>query len=320
MGAIISANLTACLRERYAVNYWQMPSKTLEYLTVRELAELLRIKERKVYAMVATGEIPCSRAMGKLLFPRRDIEAWVASHSTGRPLSRSEAGQPAVFVGSHDPLLEWALRESRCGIASFFDGSLDGLKRLKAGEAIAAGLHLYDAAEGEWNHAHVAREFADAPVALLEWAWRERGLIVPAKNPKKLRRLSDLKALRVILRQPEAGGQVLFEALLEKEGIPMAALKSAMPPARSEADVAVAVSDGKADGGFGLAAIAGQFRLGFVPLLRERYDLLVFRRAYFEEPFQRFLDFCRTAAFVAKAKGLCGYDISGFGKVRYLGS
>lgn len=288
-----------------------------EYLTTRELAELLRIKERKVYDLAASGEVPCSRATGKLLFPRREIDAWLASKASS---PASSASRPLVMVGSHDPLLEWALRESRCGIASFFDGSLDGLKRLKAGEAVAAGLHLYDAAEGEWNHAHVAREFADAPVVLLEWAWRERGLIVPAKNPKKLRRLSDLKALRVILRQPEAGGQVLFEALLEKEGIPMAALKSAMPPARSEADVAVAVSDGKADVGFGLAAIAGQFRLGFVPLLRERYDLLVFRRAYFEEPFQRFLDFCRTAAFAAKAKGLCGYDISGFGKVRYLGS
>jgi hypothetical protein len=40
------------------------------YLTTRELASLLRITERKVYDPAATGKVPCSRAMGKLLFPR----------------------------------------------------------------------------------------------------------------------------------------------------------------------------------------------------------------------------------------------------------
>jgi excisionase family DNA binding protein len=30
-----------------------------EYLTTRELAELLRIKERKVYDLVASGAVPC---------------------------------------------------------------------------------------------------------------------------------------------------------------------------------------------------------------------------------------------------------------------
>ena len=51
-----------------------------------------------------------------------------------------------MLVGSHDPLLDWALRESGCGIASFCDGSLDGLGRLGRGEAVLAGVHL---AEGE---------------------------------------------------------------------------------------------------------------------------------------------------------------------------
>ena len=40
------------------------------YLTVRELAELLRVKERKIYQLVADGEVPCRQVTGKLLFPR----------------------------------------------------------------------------------------------------------------------------------------------------------------------------------------------------------------------------------------------------------
>ncbi|MEP3304507.1 MAG: helix-turn-helix domain-containing protein, partial [Roseibium sp.] len=40
------------------------------YLTTRELADLIRVKERKVYDLAATGDVPHSRATGKLLFPR----------------------------------------------------------------------------------------------------------------------------------------------------------------------------------------------------------------------------------------------------------
>src|SRR6056297_2175322 len=114
-----------------------------EFLTVRELAELLRIKERKVYDLAASGDVPVSRATGTLLFPRRELEAWIASASTGGTPAPA-APRPAICLGSHDPLLEWALRQARCGLASFFDGSLDGLDRFRAGEGMAAGLHLHD--------------------------------------------------------------------------------------------------------------------------------------------------------------------------------
>ncbi|MEE9589560.1 MAG: helix-turn-helix domain-containing protein, partial [Hyphomicrobiaceae bacterium] len=121
-----------------------------EYLTTKELAELLRIKERKVYDLAATGEIPCSRAMGKLLFPRAAVEAWLASASSGLDRAGEVQSRPNVFLGSHDPLLDWALRESGCGLATYFDGSLDGLERFAAGEGIASGLHIYEPAAKQW--------------------------------------------------------------------------------------------------------------------------------------------------------------------------
>jgi molybdate-binding protein len=65
--------------------------------------------------------------------------------------------------------------------------------------------------------------------------------------------------------------------------------------------------------------MARRFRLDFVPLTRERFDVVVYRRAYFEPPFQRFVKFCESPAFAAKAGELGGYDISGLGTVRYNG-
>ena len=183
------------------------------YLTTRELAALLRIKERKVYDLAASGQIPCSRAMGKLLFPRKAIEAWIAGESIN-PDAVTPKSRPPVFLGSYEPLLEWALRESGCGLATLLDGSLDGLRRFVANEGVAAGLHVYDAADDSWNVRAVGEALRDAPVVLIEFAWRERGLIVA---PGKARAFPDAAALRghrVVPRQAGAGSQVLLEQLI----------------------------------------------------------------------------------------------------------
>jgi putative molybdopterin biosynthesis protein len=293
-----------------------MPGETrdAELLTTREVAGLLRVKERKVYELVASGEIPHVRVTGKLLFPRALLDAWLLRHSDAHAVPRT---WPDIVAGSHDPLLDWALRESGAGLASFFDGSLDGLERIARGDAIAAGLHLV---EGEgWNVGQIERRLPGEPVVLLEWARREQGLILPPGNPAGIRGPGGLAGRRLIPRQPEAGSFLLLQQLLEAEGMSLASVDLVAPPARTHVDVALAIAEGKAEVGLGLAAMARQFRLDFVPLVRERYDLLVWRRAFFEPPLQHLWAFCRTEPFAAKARDLGGYDVGGFGRVHYNG-
>jgi excisionase family DNA binding protein len=250
-----------------------------EFLTVPELAALLRVKERKVYDLAASGEAPCIRVTGKLLFPERDVRAWIARSASGGAES-GPAPRPAVLLGSHDPLLEWALRQSRCGLATYLDGSLDGLARFRAGEGVAAGLHLRDAGTGAWNLPRVAEEAAACPAALVGWATRRRGLVTRPESGAP-RGLGDLAGLRVVPRQPESGAQTAFEGLLAEAGMDPAALELTAP-ARSEQDAIQAVAEGAADAAFGLEALAAPFGLRFAPVLEERFDLLVDRRAWFE--------------------------------------
>lgn len=147
-------------------------STTPEFLTVRELAALLRIKERKVYDLAASGDLPVSRVTGKLLFPDKEVRAWIAS---GRSGGATASVRPPIFLGSHDPLLEWAVRQSGCGLATRFDGSFDGLTRFAAGEGVACGLHVRDEATGDWNVPKVASAFADDNAVLVSFARRSRG-------------------------------------------------------------------------------------------------------------------------------------------------
>jgi putative molybdopterin biosynthesis protein len=294
-----------------------MAKQAPDYLTTREVADFIRLKERKVYDLVATGAIPCVRVTGKLLFPRALVEAWLARHAEYAEGVETLQPRPGICAGSHDPLLDWALREAGTELAVKFGGSLSGLRALAAAQAQMAGLHLAEDGPDQWNVEHLKQSLPGQPVVLIEWARRQQGLIVAPKNPLKLKSVADLKGRRVISRQRDAGAFVLLEQLLAAAGLAIGALKLDPVPALTEADVAAAVAEGRADAGLGIAAVARQFRVGFVPLVVERYDLAIWRTAYFKEPVQKLLAFARSERFGERAQALAGYDTSGLGTVHY---
>ncbi|MFW2543908.1 substrate-binding domain-containing protein [Primorskyibacter sp. 2E107] len=291
-----------------------------DYLTVRELAALLRLKERKIYDLAASGAVPCSRATGKLLFPAGEVRAWLEQAQSGQfpaastnAPSGTEQRRPAVFLGSHDPLLDWAIRQSGCGLPTFFDGSTDGLRRFEQGEGVAAGLHLYDAASGGWNIPDVERHVQGLNVVLIRLATRRRGLVYrPDRQP--LGAMSDIRGLRVVPRQPGSGTDRLFLSLAERDGVALADVAFA-EVARTEDDAVETVRRGGADVTFGLEAVAKGYGLSFTHLIDEEFALLVDRRAFFDAPLQTLLGFLSSEAFQIRAEGYGGYDIRGLGDV-----
>lgn len=283
-----------------------------EFLTVKELAELLRTKERKVYDLAASGEVPCSRATGKLLFPAEEVRAWIEGRRTGPAGSEK---RPAVFLGSHDPLLDWALRKSRSGLATFFDSSLDGLSRFLNGEGIATGLHIHDE-NGDWNRAAVISAARKSDAVLIHWATRRRGLVVRPDMADRIRSLEDMKGLRVAPRQSEAGAELLFRQVLAEAGVASDQLVFT-DPCLSENDAVLSVAQGDADIAFGLEALARPFGLAFVPVIEEQFDVLIDRRAWFDPPMQALLAFVRTPEFQDRAEKMTGYDIHDIGTVKW---
>lgn len=281
-----------------------------QYLTTREVANLLRVKERKVYDLAAADEIPHRRITGKLLFPADEIHAWI--EGSGDMAARD---RPSVLAGSHDPLLDWAIRASGSGLATLCNGSRDGLDKYAAGNAALAGIHLPD--EDGWNVSSVeALQLSNA--VLVGWAVRKRGLLVSREAAEEIRSVAELKARRVALRQPGAGTSILFSRLLSEAGLDETDLHCLRDPAHTESDAAAAVTAGDADASLGLEAMARQFKLAFVPLMDEKFDLLIDRKSYFTEPVQTLFAFALTAEFKDKAAALGGYDLAETGRVRWL--
>jgi excisionase family DNA binding protein len=291
----------------------------MDFLTTSEVAAYLRIKERTIYDLVARKEIPCSKATGKLLFPRALIDRWIEAHIELQDPKLLNA--PQIVAGSSDPLLEWALRESGCGLATLVEGSSAGLERLGTGGAIAAGIHLGDEDKGE-NSGNIAAARDTSPpfdLVVVHWAWREQGLIVLPGNPLELNSLKDVadKRARIIPRQEGSGTQILFRKLIAAAGIAETSFNELPKPALTQTDIALAILDGDADCGLAVGSVARRFNLAFVPLHRERFDLVCRRRDLLEPPFQKLLTFARGEDFRKHAKSFGGYDIENCGEVLF---
>jgi excisionase family DNA binding protein len=295
------------------------PSAGLSLLTTAEAAEYLRLKERKLYELIADRQIPCTKVTGKWLFSRADLDRWLLSGMV-RPPGFVPPEPPPIVGGSHDPLLQWALSESRAGLAILPEGSEVGYQRFLKGELMAAAIHFHDLDDPakDANPEAIAAEPTLRDAVLIGFAAREQGLIVAAGNPLQLASLREAHArgLRAALRPAGAGAQQLLVGLLRRDGLGIDDLTNTLV-APTGPDIAQAIRAGHADFGVATRAVAMAAGLDFAPLCIERFDLLMRQRDYFRPPLQALLALVREPRFAARAAELGGLDVSGAGRVRW---
>jgi excisionase family DNA binding protein len=66
-------------------------------MDTREVAAYLRLGERRVYDLVRKNALPHIRATGKLLFPKVQIDAWLASKSGAPRPTTGARSSPATI-------------------------------------------------------------------------------------------------------------------------------------------------------------------------------------------------------------------------------
>ena len=295
----------------------------MEFLTTSEAADYLRLGERKLYELVTTGAIPCTKVTGKWLFPRHELDLWVLS-GLARPAGMLIAEPPPVVGGSQDELLDWSLRESGSGLGSMSEGSARGLERLQRNEVMAAAVHFHAlnpsdnlASDASIEALRAAPDLHDA--VLVAFVRREEGLVLPHGNPKRLHGLTDVLALgaRMAMRQPGTGAQMLLDVLLKRAGASTRDLRRVETSALTGPDLAELVRAGQADCGIATRAAARSAGLDFVPLVWENLDLAMRQRSYFRPAMQAMLRFLNERRLRQRADELTGYDPSPAGLIRF---
>ena len=295
-----------------------------EYLRVK----LGRVGDRMVATPLQRGAgviMSLVRADGLVRIPRFS-EGLDSGARVSVELLRSieEVTNTIVAIGSHDLTLDLmashlSRRRPGPGLSSSHIGSLGGLIALRRGEAHLAGCHLLSEATGEYNVSYIQRYLPGVPVVLVNLVGRVQGLMTPPGNPKGIRSLEDLARPDVdfVNRQRGSGTRVLLDYKLAEMSLDAGSVRGYEREEYSHLAVAAAVASGSADTGLGILSASRALALDFVPLLTERYDLVIPEEHFEGDLLRPLLDLLSDAEFRREVEALGGYDTADMGKLMW---
>jgi putative molybdopterin biosynthesis protein len=226
-----------------------------------------------------------------------------------------------VITGSHDLILDLAssalrTRDPGVTLASSNVGSLGGLTALRDGLCHLAGSHLLDPETGGYTLPYLERLLPGRDLAVLRLAHREQGLIVAAGNPLGLTGIEDLvrEDVRYVNRQRGAGTRVLLDHELARHLLAADRVRGYEREEPTHLAVAAAVAADRADAGLGVLAAARAFDLGFVPVAREPYDLVLESELVGSELLEPLWSLLDSTEFRSQVDALGGYDTAEMGR------
>jgi excisionase family DNA binding protein len=288
-----------------------------EFLSSREVARYLRLNPKKIYALVAAGQLPAARISGKWLFPKELVDRWVAEHTVYPPGGVLEPllDRLLVLQGSDDWLLSRVVDRVQASLGAAVPtatvGSLAGLEALAQGRAHVASCHV---------DPEDARPYVTSPTWRVGLFSREQGILLDRRRTRRLDGLAALcrKGLRVAERQPRSGTARLVERLLAREGLSPG--WTPVGPFASHLELALAIRNGRADAGVGIRAAAALTGLDFVPLAQERFELAVPATFLSHPRVARFLELVVEELGAEASEAPPGYAFDGLGRLaRFAG-
>ena len=232
-----------------------------------------------------------------------------------RPLE--EILNTVVMVGSHDLTLDLlANLLGRSYPPVFFSshpvGSLGGILAIKNGVCHLAGLHLLDPETGEYNFPYIRQYLKGMDVRVIHLVFREQGLIVRRGNPKGIQGLRDLtrQEIAFINRQKGSGTRILLDHTLKTLSLKPGDIQGYEKEEYTHMAVASAVAGEIADAGLGILPAAKAMNLDFIPVAKERYDLIIPSLYFEDEKIKRIIRTIRSDEFKHMVSQMGGYDVS----------
>ena len=227
-----------------------------------------------------------------------------------------------VVIGSHDPLLDEVgdllhLENNDVFMSSSHVGSMGGIMALRRGEAHAAGCHLLNTDNGEYNVAFIKKYFPKGGVKLVRCVGRQQGLMVAKGNPLNIQKFADIakENLRYVNRQKGSGTRILTDFLCKQENLDTDAIYGYEREELTHTSVAAQIVNGSADAGMGIYSAAKLYDLDFIPICIEQYDLLIPEHAWETPMVQNLLAILKSDTFKEKILAMGGYTVDAPGEI-----
>lgn len=316
--------------------------------TPEEVAKILKISKFTVYEMIKREELSAYRIGRKIRIESTDLEKYIQKSKGNLPpvpfkipssgsqtdfssykqadprlTDHRSAFDDGLVICGQDVVLDILTRylERQFPHVHFlrcYIGSIDGLISLYRGTANVVAVHLWDSDTDEYNIPYVRRILPGHPTYIINLLYRIEGFYVAKGNPKKIMTWSDLTRpdVRLINRERGSGARVLLDEKLRVLGINHKTILGYENEEMTHLAVASRVARSEADVGLGIEKVAMQVSgLDFIPLQKERYDLVV-RKEDFERPyFKAIMCVLESPSFHNEVMGIGGYDLSSIGKI-----
>lgn len=202
-----------------------------------------------------------------------------------------------------------------------YAGSLDSLIAMYHGESDIVSTHLLDGDTGEYNLPYIRKLLVGFSYIVVHMLARSAGFYVQKGNPKNITGWPDLQreGLTLINRELGSGARVLLDEQLRLHGIRSAVLNGYSSEENSHLAVAGVVARGEADVGIGTEKAARIIDgVDFIPLIKERYDLVMIKKPEHEQWMNSVIDILRSPGFKNELGSIhAGYDLMDTGRVIY---
>lgn len=310
-------------------------------LTPEEVAGILKIAKNTVYELIKRGELPAYRVGRKIRVDLQDVEAYkkhgkkieslpeITPTCRTLPMKRpsileeSTSYIQGLIICGQDVLLDILTRHLERhpkGVHAFRHhvGSFTGLLALYQEKAHMAAIHLWDGDTGIYNTPFVRRLLPGIPTVIVHLAYRMQGFYVAKGNPKGVKHWQDLTRPDIcfINREKGCGTRVLLDEQLRLLGIDRRLITGYEKEENSHLAVASAVARGEADVGLGNEKAALQVRgLEFIPLHKERYELVIKKEDMDKPQIQAVIEILQSGAFKKEIQGLGDYELTETGKI-----
>jgi len=299
-----------------------------EMMNTKEVARYLGIHEKQVYALIGQKRIPATRVTGKWVFPRKLIDEWIESSArsgleqASRKTKRIEGG--LLASGSNDPILDMLQTHVRRSHPDFYlfsanTGSTEGLKALNVGYTDIAWSHLLDPESGEYNIPFLPLLLPNVKPVVVNLYYRELGFLVAPGNPLDIKGFEDLgrKGVRFINRQKGAGTRKLIDYHLGRLGIDPASVRGYEDEVYTHLEVGLSVLSNETDVGIATIAVSRLLGLFFIPIIRERFDMILSQHTFFQGGVQTLMEVLKSESFRGHVARLGNYDFKDSGKILY---
>jgi putative molybdopterin biosynthesis protein len=300
-----------------------------EMMNTKEVAHYLGIHEKQVYALIGLKRIPATRVTGKWVFPRKLIDEWIESNARSgleqaKQKTKRVGGGALLASGSNDPILDILQTHVRRVHPEFYlfsasTGSTDGLKALNMGYTDIAWSHLFDPESGEYNIPFLPIYLPDVKPVVINLYYRDLGFLVAPNNPLAIKGFEDLgrKGVRFINRQKGSGTRKLIDHHLDSLGIDPAHIDGYENEAYTHLEVGLSILSNETDAGVATIAVSRLLNLFFIPITRERFDMILDQRTFFEAGVQALIEVLRSETFRSSVARLGNYDFKDSGKILY---